>query len=44
MHVPPIELDLPLPLDRLRFDRVLFLDIDGVLHPLRCSVRDPCRA
>ena len=33
MQVPLIELDLRLPLDRLRFDRVLFLDIDGVLHP-----------
>ena len=33
MRVPLIELDLRLPIEQFNFDRVLFLDIDGVLHP-----------
>ena len=33
MRVPLIELDLRMPMDGLKFDRILFLDIDGVLHP-----------
>jgi len=33
MRVPLIEIDLRMPLQGIRFDRVLFLDIDGVLHP-----------
>ena len=33
MRVPLIELDLRMPMDGLNFDRILFLDIDGVLHP-----------
>jgi hypothetical protein len=33
MSVPLIELDLRMPMVGLNFTRVLFLDIDGVLHP-----------
>ena len=33
MRIPLIELDLRMSMNRLNFDRVLFLDIDGVLHP-----------
>jgi hypothetical protein len=33
MSVPLIELDLRMPMVGLNFKRVLFLDIDGVLHP-----------
>jgi len=33
MSVPLIEFDLRMPMDGLNFTRILFLDIDGVLHP-----------
>jgi hypothetical protein len=33
MTIPLIELDLRLPMLGISFDHVLFLDIDGVLHP-----------